>query len=119
MSSNLDADGESSPPQPGAHLRRLGTAAIVIFAAVAFAPPAAAQGEFAFDSGATVLLANTPVNVTVTGPADRLEALTLRLRQDGEVRDYSSTVTDDGAIFEKLRRRARVSPSWNCGTRPS
>ena len=100
MSSDREAESDSSPLVTAVRTRKLAAAAVMVLAATLLSLPAAAQDDFAFDGGATVLLAGTPVNVTVSGPRDRLEALTLRLVQDGEMREYASSLADDLAVFE-------------------
>jgi len=106
-------------------------ALVLLFLASA---PLLAQDDdgFAFGSGSLVLLRGTPVQVTVTGPADRLEQVTLRVTQDGRTRDYASSPADGNAVFKGVvadatglvemqlwereavgeSHTARVLPSW-------
>ena len=71
---------------------------------IAASTPLYAQDDsgFAFDSGSIVILSGTPVRVTVTGPAARLEQVTLRVTQDGRTRDYAASLVDGSAVFEDV-----------------
>jgi Na+/H+ antiporter NhaC len=111
MSSEREPESDSTLFRPAARPRSFATGALVLLAVAVLSLPAGAQedGDFAFDGGASVLLSGTPVNVTVTGPADRLERLTLRLVQGDVVADSSATLTDDGALFEVTAPRSGLA----------